>query len=115
MSNFTKGQDVNNYLDFGPLEPFFYDPEVTEIKAQWNNIVVIREGKEFVADVTFQDEQHIRDVLDRVLASTGYSVSPENPFVKVFLPDGSRLITHIPPVAVHGTMITIRRFMQDVA
>lgn len=104
----------NECLGFGPLEPFFYDPEVTEIKAQWNKIMVEKHGKEFVAEVTFRDEQHIRDVLDRMLAPTGRSVSPASPKVIARLFDGSRLIAHIPPVAVNGTMITIRRFRHDL-
>jgi len=104
----------NECLGFGPLEPFFYDPEVTEIKARWNQIRVEKHGQEFIADATFRDEQHIRDVLDRMLAPTGRAVSPANPKVIARLFDGSRLIAHIPPVAVHGTLITIRRFRQDL-
>ena len=104
----------NECLGFGPLEPFFYDPEVTEIKAQRDKILIEKHGREFAADGAFRDEQHIRDVLDRMLAPTGRSVSPANPKVIARLFDGSRLIAHIPPVAVNGTMITIRRFRHDL-
>lgn len=105
----------NDLLGFGPIEPFFYDPEVTEIKASRDIVRIEKNGVETIAEgVKFRDEQHIRDVLERMIAPTGRKVDLKNPEVNARLFDGSRLIAQIPPVAVHGTMITIRRFRTDM-
>jgi len=105
----------NDLLGFGPLEPFFYDPEVTEIKATCNKIQVEKHGvMKTVEGVRFKNEEHIRDVLERMLAPTGRKIEMANPEVNARLFDGSRLIAQIPPYALHGTYITIRRFRQDM-
>jgi len=105
----------NDLLGFGPIEPFFYDPEVTEIKASRDIVRIEKNGVETVAEgVRFRDEQHIRDVLERMIAPTGRKIDMKNPEVNARLFDGSRLIAQIPPLAVEGTMITIRRFRTDM-
>ncbi|MFZ5650832.1 MAG: CpaF family protein [Bacillota bacterium] len=105
----------NDLLGYGPIEPFFYDPEVTEIKASKDIIRIEKQGIEREAPgVRFRDEDHIRDVLERMLAPTGRRIDMANPKVNARLIDGSRMIAHIPPVAVNGTMFTIRRFRKDM-
>ncbi len=105
----------NDLLGFGPVEPYFYDPEVTEIKARWDVIRVEKNGVERVVEgVRFRSEEHIRDVLERMLAPTGRKIEMANPEVNARLFDGSRLIAQIPPYSVHGTQITIRRFRTDM-
>jgi pilus assembly protein CpaF len=105
----------NDLLGFGPIEPFFYDPDVTEIKASRDIVRIEKNGVETVAEgVRFRDEQHIRDVLERMIAPTGRKIDMKNPEVNARLFDGSRLIAQIPPLAVEGTMITIRRFRTDM-
>jgi len=105
----------NDLIGYGPIEPFFYDPEVTEIKAGRDIVRVEKKGIERVAEgVKFRSEDHIRDVLERMLAPTGRKIDMANPKVNARLIDGSRMIAHIPPVAVHGTMFTIRRFRKDM-
>lgn len=107
---------ADDLLGFGPIEQFFYDPEVTEIKViRYDLIRVEKHGIERVAEgVRFRDEQHCRDILERMLAPTGRRIDISSPRVNARLFDGSRLIAHIPPVAVEGTTITIRRFRQDM-
>jgi len=105
----------NDLLGFGPIEPFFYDPEVTEIKASRDIIRVEKHGVErLVEGAAFRSEEHIRDVLERMLAPTGRKIDMANPRVNARLFDGSRMIAHIPPVAANGTMFTIRRFRTDM-
>jgi pilus assembly protein CpaF len=105
----------NECLGYGPIEPFFYDPEVTEIIACKDKIRVERNGKlKEVESARFRSEEHIRDVLERMLAPTGRSVSPASPAANATLFDGSRLIAQIPPLANKGTMFTIRRFRNDM-
>lgn len=115
---------VNDLLGYGPLEPYFTGPmtdKVTEIKViNPKNIRIEIDGKEILAaddrgnPVSFRDEQHCRDVLDRMLAPTGRRVDISSPRVKARLPDGSRLMAHIPPVAVDGTTFSIRRFKKGL-
>lgn len=105
----------NDLLGYGPIEPFFYDPEVTEIKAEKDIIRIEKHGVERIAEgVKFRSEQHIRDVLERMLAPTGRKIDMATPKVNARLIDGSRMIAHIPPVAVRGTTFTIRRFRKDM-
>lgn len=105
----------NDCLGFGPIEPFFYDPDVTEIICNKDEIRVEKQGQlRAVEGVKFRSEEHIRDILDRMLAPKGRSVSPAIPFANATLFDGSRLQAQIPPLAPHGTMFTIRRFRDDM-
>ncbi|MFZ5632125.1 MAG: CpaF family protein [Bacillota bacterium] len=105
----------NDLLGYGPIEPFFYDPEVTEIKAGKDIVRIEKHGVERIAEgAVFRGEDHIRDVLERMLAPTGRKIDMATPEVNARLFDGSRLIAQIPPLAVDGTMITIRRFRTDM-
>ena len=105
----------NDLLGYGPIEPFFYDREVTEIKASKDLVRIEKQGVEQIVDgVCFRSEEHIRDVLERMLAPTGRKIDMANPVVNARLIDGSRMIAHIPPVAFNGTMFTIRRFRDDM-
>ena len=106
---------VDDLLGYGPLEPFFNDPEVTEIKVlRWDHIRVEKFGQETKIKGTFRDEQHCRDILERMLAPTGRRIDYTNPRVGARLPDGSRMMAHIPPVAVEGTTFSIRRFTKGL-
>jgi len=105
----------NDCLGYGPIEPFFHDPDVTEIRAEAGIVRVEKKGRLKVAEgVAFRDEAHIRDVLDRMLAPTGRAINPNIPRVDATLHDGSRLKAHIPPVSPRGAMFSIRRFRQDM-
>ncbi|MCL6612430.1 MAG: hypothetical protein K6T66_12890, partial [Peptococcaceae bacterium] len=79
----------NDLLGYGPIEPFFYDPEVTEIKASRDIVRIEKHGIERVAEgVRFRSEEHIRDVLERMLAPTGRKIDMANPKVNARLIDG---------------------------
>lgn len=105
----------NDLLGFGPVEPFFYDPEVSEIKAKKDEIRVEKNGVESVVEgIKFRSESHIKDVLERMLAPTNRKIDMSTPKVNARLFDGSRLIAHTTPVSVDGTMFTIRRFRKDM-
>ncbi|MCL4442005.1 MAG: Flp pilus assembly complex ATPase component TadA [Firmicutes bacterium] len=105
----------NDLLGYGPIEPFFHDPEVTEIKAGRDVIRIEKNGRERVVEgLKFRNENHIRDIVERMLAHTGRKFDRSTPRVNARLMDGSRLIAHTEPVAVDGTMFTIRRFRTDM-
>ena len=116
---------ANDLLGYGPLEQYFSGPQahrVTEIKVVNPRLIRIEmEGSEAPATddngkpVVFRDDQHCRDVLDRMLAPTGRRIDLSSPRVKARLPDGSRLMAHIHPVAVDGTTFTVRRFRRELS
>lgn len=104
-------------LGYGPLERFFNDPLVMEVVvARWDNVWLERAGEriKLPPEECFESEEHCRAVLDRMLEGTGRQVDLARPTVDARLPDGSRLKAQIPPVAVKGTTITIRRFRKDI-
>ena len=115
---------VNDLLGYGPLERYFtgdMKDRVTEIKVLKHDLIRIEiDGKEQIAldengkPLSFRNEEHVRDVLDRMLAPTGRRVDLSSPRVSARLHDGSRLMGHIYPVAVNGTTFSIRRFRMDM-
>ncbi|HOV79422.1 MAG TPA: ATPase, T2SS/T4P/T4SS family [Bacillota bacterium] len=108
---------VNSCLGYGPLERFFTDPLVMEVVvAKWDNVWLERAGERFnlPKEECFESEEHCRAVLERMLEGTGRQIDLSNPRVDARLPDGSRLKAHIPPIAVDGTTITVRRFRRDI-
>jgi len=115
---------VDDLLGYGPLEQFFTGPQadaVTEIKViNYKLIRVEIGGKEHIAldengkPLRFRSDEHARDVLERMIAPTGRRIDLANPRVSARLPDGSRLMAHISPVAVDGATVSIRRFRQDM-
>jgi len=106
---------VDDLLGYGPLESFMADPEITEIKVlRWDHIRVEKFGIETRIKASFRNEAHCRDVLDRLLAPTGRSIDYTKPRTSARLQDGSRMMAHIPPVAVEGTTFAIRRFTKGM-
>lgn len=106
---------VDDLLGFGPLEPFREDPDITEIKViRFDHIRIEKFGVETRIKASFRNEAHCRDVLDRLLAPTGRSIDYTKPRTSARLQDGSRIMAHIPPVAVDGTTFAIRRFTKGM-
>lgn len=104
----------DDILGYGPLEEYFFDGDVTEIKVVGPEIRIERHGKEALSEKRFEDIGHARTIIERMVAPTGRRLDLANPRVNARLFDGSRLIAHIEPVAVQGVTATIRRFRQDV-
>ena len=101
-------------VGLGPLEPLLRDPTVTEIMTSGpNNVWVERNGKTERTNVTFDDEGHIRRILDRIVSRIGRRIDESSPKVDARLPDGSRVHAIIEPLAVDGTALTIRKFAED--
>ncbi len=98
-------------LGYGPLEPLLADPAVTEIMCNGiDEIYVERYGKIEQTTANFIDEQQFRQVIEKIVARVGRRIDESSPMVDARLPDGSRVNAVIPPVAVHGPVLTIRRF-----
>ena len=102
---------LNTVLGFGPLEPLLRDETVTEIMVNGpDRIFIEQKGKIRKADVAFRDEQHVRDIIDRIVGPIGRRIDESTPLVDARLPDGSRVNAVIRPLAVSGPSISIRKF-----
>jgi pilus assembly protein CpaF len=98
-------------LGFGPLELLMADPSVSDILVNaWNRIYVERRGMLELTDVTFTDERHLLRIIDKIVSLVGRRIDESSPMVDARLPDGSRVNAVIPPVAIDGPMMSIRRF-----
>lgn len=101
-------------LGLGPLEPLLRDQSITEIMVNGpSTIYVERAGKLERVHASFVDEQHLRRIIDRVVAKVGRRCDESSPMVDARLPDGSRVNAVIAPIAVDGSGLTIRKFAVD--
>ena len=105
---------TDEILGHGPIEPLLRDPAVSEIMVNGpGRIYVERSGRLSVVDAEFADESHLRRVIDRIVSRIGRRVDESSPMVDARLPDGSRVNAVIPPVALDGSTLTIRKFSAD--
>ncbi len=106
---------VNEVLDetfgLGPLEPLMQDPTITDILINGHHTVYVeREGRLERAPVAFNDERHLLHIIQRIVGQAGRRVDETSPMVDSRLPDGSRINAIIPPLALDGALVSIRRF-----
>ncbi len=98
----------------GPLETLLKDETVNDILVNGpHQIFVEREGKLMLSDVTFKDERHLLRIIDKIVSAVGRRVDESNPYVDARLADGSRFNAMVPPVAVDGSLVSIRKFKKD--
>jgi pilus assembly protein CpaF len=108
-------QIKDELLGFGPIQPLLDDPTVSEVMVnRADRVYVERKGKSMLTDVRFEDDAHIRRIIDRIVVPLGRYLDENSPLVDARLPDGSRVNVVIPPVAVAGSCITIRKFSQGL-
>ncbi len=101
----------NEITGLGPLEELISDSTVSEIMVNGpNQVYVERKGKLVLSDVKFQDEEHVRRIIDKIVTPLGRRIDDSNPMVDARLKDGSRVNAIIPPLALCGSTITIRKF-----
>ena len=104
-------QIVDEILGFGPIQPLLNDDSVTEVMVNGPfRVYVERKGKLQLSDVTFQADEHVMRVIERIIAPIGRRVDESKPFEDARLPDGSRVNIIIPPLALNGPVVTIRKF-----
>jgi pilus assembly protein CpaF len=107
-------QITADILGFGPLQPLLEDRSVTEIMVNgYKNVYVERGGKLFKAPVSFESDEHVMRIIDRIVAPLGRRVDEASPYVDARLPDGSRVNAVIPPISLVGPTLTIRMFSKD--
>ena len=98
-------------LGFGPLEPLLADPTVSDILVNtYSKVYVERRGRLELTDVSFHDNAHLMKIIEKIVSRVGRRVDESSPMVDARLPDGSRVNAIIPPLAVDGPILSIRRF-----
>jgi pilus assembly protein CpaF len=98
-------------LGYGPIQPLLSDDSVSEIMVNGTRSIYIeKDGKLQVASINFSDEESLRKVINRIVAPLGRRIDESSPMVDARLPDGSRVCAVIPPLAVDGSSLTIRKF-----
>src|SRR4249920_1411731 len=105
------GELVDDVFGLGPLEPLLRDPSVSDILVNtYKNVFVERGGRIERVTATFRDDNHLMRVIDRIVSGVGRRVDDSSPMVDARLLDGSRVNAIIPPLAVDGPLLSIRRF-----
>jgi pilus assembly protein CpaF len=112
--NLIRDQALDELLGYGPLEPLLKDADVNDIMINTHaHVYVERHGKIYQTDVTFMDEQHLLGVIQRIVSRVGRRVDEASPMVDARMPDGSRFNAIIPPLALDGALVSIRKFKQQ--
>jgi pilus assembly protein CpaF len=101
----------NELMGLGPLEPLLWDDEITDILVNGHRDVYVEQnGKLQKTDISFHDDHHLRLIIERIVSQVGRRVDEGSPMVDARLPDGSRINAIIPPLALDGPALSIRRF-----
>jgi pilus assembly protein CpaF len=98
----------------GPLEPLLKDDTINDILVNGpQQVFVERAGKLTLTDTTFKDERHLLRIIDKIVSAVGRRVDESNPYVDARLADGSRFNAMVPPIAVDGSLVSIRKFKKE--
>ena len=111
----TLNQELyDEVMGLGPLEPLLKDDSVSDILVNGpQRIFVERGGKLTLTDITFKDERHLLRIIDKIVSAVGRRVDESNPYCDARLADGSRFNCMVPPVAVDGSLVSIRKFKKE--
>ncbi|MBO8126924.1 MAG: CpaF family protein [Firmicutes bacterium] len=105
---------ISEVLGFGPITGLLEDESVSEVMVNGpKQVYVERRGRLELTDVTFRDDNHVLQVIDKIVSPLGRRIDESSPMVDARLPDGSRVNAIIPPLALNGPTITIRKFSKD--
>ena len=105
---------LHETFGLGPIEPLLYDPDISDILVnRYNQIYIEKFGKLTKVDLSFRDDNHLLQIIDRIVSKIGRRVDESSPYVDARLPDGSRVNAIIPPLALDGPVLSIRRFGVD--
>jgi pilus assembly protein CpaF len=105
---------LDEMTGFGPIQPLLDDPDISEVMVNGpKKIFIEKGGKVTKSAVTFDDDDHVLRIIDRIILPLGRRVDPDSPTVDARLPDGSRVNAVIRPVSIDGPCITIRKFKKD--
>lgn len=108
-------QILDDVFGLGPLQPLLEDPTISDILVNTHrNVWVERNGKLSRANVRFRDDEHLLQVIDRIVSAVGRRIDDSSPMVDARLADGSRVNAVIPPLSIDGPHLSIRKFRRDV-
>lgn len=106
-----KDQAVNDLLGFGPLEVLMADPEISDIMINGSQQVYVEtKGKIVLTDIRFANEKHLLNIIQKIVSIVGRRIDESSPMVDARMPDGSRFNAIIPPLALDGCLVSIRKF-----
>ena len=107
-------QIIDEILGLGPLQSLLRDTEVTEVMVKkFDEIFVERHGRIYLVELKFSSEEHLRRTIERIVSQVGRRIDESSPMVDARLPDGSRVNAVVPPIAIDGSTLTIRKFSHD--
>lgn len=120
VSDEEKNRIVNELMDevigFGPLTPLLNDPTVTEIMVNGvDHVYMEKDGEMILTDIRFENHRHLMQTVEKIMAPTQRRVDESSPFVDASLADGSRVNIILPPLSLIGPVITIRKFLREIA
>jgi pilus assembly protein CpaF len=105
---------INDVTGYGPINPLLQDPEVSEVMVNGPFMVYVEKGgKVQLTDIKFRDNEQVMHVIEKIVSPLGRRIDESSPMVDARLPDGSRVNAIIPPLALNGPTITIRKFSRD--
>ncbi len=105
---------LDEVFGLGPLEPLLKDPTISDILVNtFQQVYIERHGRPFETSVRFADNRHLLHVIEKIVSSVGRRIDETVPLVDARLPDGSRVNAVIPPLAIDGPLLSIRRFAQS--
>src|SRR5206468_2619718 len=105
---------INELFGLGPLEALLRDPDVSDILVnRFDQVYVERHGQLEPTTITFKDDAHLLQIIERIVSNVGRRIDESSPMVDARLPDGSRVNAIIPPLAIDGPALSIRRFPKD--
>jgi pilus assembly protein CpaF len=108
------GDVINELFGLGPLEELLKDPTISDILVnRFDSIYIEREGRLEETDIVFTDERHLHQIIERIVSTVGRRIDESSPMVDARLQDGSRVNAVIPPLAIDGAAMSIRRFRTD--
>jgi pilus assembly protein CpaF len=108
-------QILDEIFGLGPIEPLLQDPSISDILVNTSQQVYIeKQGRLERSDVRFKDDRHLLQIIDRIVSAVGRRIDDSSPMVDARLPDGSRVNAIIPPLAIDGPHMSIRKFKRDV-
>ncbi|NIP42265.1 MAG: CpaF family protein [candidate division Zixibacteria bacterium] len=105
----------NETLGLGPIERYTHDQDISDILVNtYGQVYIEKNGKLMITDTRFKSDSHLMLIIDRILSKVGRRVDESSPMADARLPDGSRVNAVIPPIAIDGPMLSIRKFRSDV-
>ena len=121
ISGLADGEDVklrsavlDEVFGFGPIQPFLDDEDVSEVMVNGpDRVFVEKNGKITLSEAFFVDDNHVRRIIDKIVAPLGRRIDESSPMVDARLPDGSRVNAVVPPISIDGPSVTIRKFRAD--